>query len=368
MNSCTISKVPFLDLRVTDDAERQELLDAVDTVLRHGRIVLGPEVEQFEQRVASLCGRKYSVGINSGTDAIYLGLRSLGIGPGDEVITTALSWVATANAIALTGATPVFADILDDLTIDPASVARLVSSGTKAILPVHYTGKICRTEELLAITDQYAIPLIEDAAQAFGATRFGKPAGSFGTIACFSMNPMKVLAACGEAGAIVTDSADTVERLHALRYNGTVNREICLEPSLNGRLDTIQAAILLKRLDHITRVIGRRREIAAYYHKSLQGVVKCPHEESGCLDSWYTYTIQVEGRDELKAFLAERGIETKIQHPILMPHQSAYKRCRAETANAERLLTRILCIPCHEKLSDDDASCVTSSIRNFYGA
>ena len=368
MNRCNVRNVPFLDLRVTDDVERQELLTAVETVLRHGRMVLGPEVGQFEQVIAASCGRAHAVGVNSGTDALYLGLRSLGIGPGDEVITTSLSWVATANAIALTGATPVFADILGDLTIDPASVVRLFSSRIKAILPVHYTGKICHMEELLAIADQQGIPLIEDAAQAFGATQNGKPAGSFGTVACFSMNPMKVLAACGEAGAIVTDSSEIVERLRALRYNGAVNRETCLEPSHNGRLDTIQAAILLNRLGRFGYLINRRREIAKLYRTLLNGVVECPNEAAGCLDAWYTFTIKCKQRDELRTFLETTGIETKIQHPILMPQQPCYRgQCRSETSNAELLLSQILCIPCNEKMTDEDVAYVAAAINSFYG-
>ena len=166
-------KVPFLDLRLGDEA-RSELLNVIGRVLAHGRIVLGPEVQELEERVAEYCGRKYGIGVGSGTDALFLGMKSLGIGPGDEVITTSLSWIATSNAIALTGATPVFADICDDLNIDPESVRRLVSPKTKAILPVHFTGKVCRVDELAGIAAEYGLLLIEDAAQAFGATRNGR--------------------------------------------------------------------------------------------------------------------------------------------------------------------------------------------------
>ncbi len=219
-----LRRVAFLDLRVLDDDERAELMAAVETVFRHGRMLLGPEVQELEQRVAQRCGREYGIGVSSGTDALYLALRSLDIGPGAEVITTSLSWIATTNAIALTGATPVFADIRSDLNIDPASVQRLVTERTRAILPVHYTGKVCDMAALQQIADTHGLFIVEDASQAFDATWHGRRAGGFGVLGCISMNPMKVLAACGEAGMIVTDRADLRDRLESLRYNGTINK------------------------------------------------------------------------------------------------------------------------------------------------
>lgn len=360
-------KVPFLDLRIEDDGVRRDLLAAVDAVFRHGRFIMGPEVEELERQVAACCGRKYAVGVNSGTDALFLGLKSLGIGPGDEVITTALSWIATANAIALTGATLVFADIGDDLNIDPASVQKLITPRTKAIVPVHFTGKVCQMSALMQIADEHRLLLIEDAAQAFGASYHGRKAGSFGVIAGFSMNPMKVFAACGEAGMVVTDGEDIYNRLISLRYNGTVNREKCLEVSLNGRLDTLQAAILLKRLADVDGIIQKRREIAAWYSEQLAGVVGTPKEADGEWDVYYTYTIRAPRRDELKAFLEAKGIETKIQHPYLMPEQPAYRdTARGEFPNAQRLVKQVLCIPANEKLTRADVNYVAGCIQEFY--
>lgn len=360
-------RVPFLDLRITDDKERQELLEAMNIVFQHGRIVLGPEVNELEGMIASRCCRKYAVGVNSGTDALFLGLKSLGIGPGDEVITTALSWIATANSIALTGATPVFADIGDDLNIDPDSIRRLITPHTKAVMPVHYTGKICRMPKLMKIAKEHNLFIIEDAAQAFDARYDGRRAGSFGDIACFSMNPMKVLAACGEAGMILTDREDIYNKLLALRYNGTVNREVCIDVSLNGRIDTLQAAILLKRLKYVEQIIQKRREIASWYSEQLVGIVEFPKETEGEFDVYYTYTIRADKRDELKQYLEDNGIETKIQHPYLMPQQPAYRdKARGEYQNALRLVKHILCIPIHEKLIRDDVDYVVSRIFNFY--
>jgi dTDP-4-amino-4,6-dideoxygalactose transaminase len=220
---------------------------------------------------------------------------------------------------------------------------------------------------LMQIADKHGLLVIEDASQAFGASLHGRNAGSFGAVACFSMNPMKVFAACGEAGMVVTDHQDIYDRLVALRYNGTVNREVCIEPSLNGRLDTLQAAILLRRLADVDRIIRRRREIAAWYDEQLAGIVETPREAQGEWDVYYTYTIRASQRDELKTFLEGQGIETKIQHPILMPDQPAYRnKANGEWSNARRLVQRILCIPAHEKLTRADVNYVAACIREFY--
>ena len=360
-------KIRFLDLRVTDDIERKDLLTAVETVLRHGQLVMGPEVIELETRVAEMCDRNFGIGVGSGTDALFLGLKSLDIGPGDEVITTSLSWIATANAIALTGATAVFADIRDDLNIDPASVKQLVTSKTRAIVPVHFTGKVCDMSSLTLVAQDHNLLVIEDAAQSFGASYRGRKAGSFGIISCFSMNPMKVFAACGEAGMILTDRADLRERLIALRYNGTINREECIMPSLNGRLDTLQAAILLRRLGQVHRIIEKRKRAADWYNKQLSDVVEIPKQDEGNSDVYYTYTIKADYRDNLKKYLEERGVETKIQHPYLMPLQKAYSVAnRAQYTNAQKLVKRILCLPVHEKLTKEDVDYVAVTIREFY--
>lgn len=358
-------RVPFLDLRLEDGA-RRDLLNVIDRVLAHGRIVLGPEVQELEERVAAYCGRRYGIGVGSGTDALFLGMKSLGIGPGDEVITTSLSWIATANAIALTGATPVFADIGDDLNIDPESVHRLVSSKTKAILPVHFTGKVCRMDELSAIADEHGLMLIEDAAQAFGATRNGRRVGSFGEIACFSMNQMKLFGTCGDAGMIVTDREDLRKKLVALRHNGMVDRTDCIEVSLNGRIDTIHAAVLLHRLPMVEGIISRRREIASLYDSRLAGLVEIPLQAEGENDIHFSYQIRTDRREELMAFLSARGIETQIQHPVLMPRQPAYRdNVRGEFANADRLVKRVLCLPNNEKLTNEDVDYVCVAVGDF---
>ena len=360
-------KIPFLDLTVKDSGLKQELLAAVDRVLSHGRIVLGPEVAQFEERIAQFSQQKYAVGVNSGTDALYIALRSLDVGPGDEVITTPMSWIATLNAIVLCGATPVFVDVREDLNINPDLIAAAITPKTKVILPVHYTGKLCDIARIMEIADQHQIVVIEDAAQSFGAHLNGAMAGSFGYVNCFSMNPMKVFSAYGEAGALVTSDEKLYQKLQSLRYAGTINREDCHYPSLNGRLDTIQAAMLLVNLEHLEHKIARRRANAKFYSQNLGESVICPTEEDGGFNVYYTYTIISERRDQLREHLESQGIETKIHHPILMPYHTAYQHLpKPEIPVAEHLVERILSIPSHENVTTEETDYVAQSIREFY--
>ncbi len=361
-------QVPFLDLRVHDEDERARLLGAMERMLTHGRMVMGPEIEAFESAVADYCGRQYGVSVGSGTDALFMGLRALEIGAGDEVITTALSWVATANAIAMTGATPVFADIRDDLNIDPASVERLITPRTRVLLVVNYTGRMAEMETLLDICEHHQLHLVEDGSQAFGALRNGKRCGSFGVLSAISHNPMKVFAATGEAGTVLCDDPALRERLVMLRYNGTVNRETCIEPSLNGRMDTLQAAVLLQRLQTFDALIARRREHAAYYHSRLAGCIDLPEEGADERQVYYTFTIRTERRDELERYLAECGIETKVQHRILMSEQPAYRPARGEYATAQQMARTILALPVHEKLSEAQRAHVADSVLAFFAA
>jgi dTDP-4-amino-4,6-dideoxygalactose transaminase len=362
-----IMKVKFLDLALRTDEEFEIINNSIKEVLRHGMLVMGPEMERFESEIAKYCGRKYAVGVGSGTDALYFSLRALDIGAGDEVITTSLSWIATANAIALTGATPVFADIQEDLNICPKSIEGLITSKTKAILFVNYTGRICDCDELIKISKKYKLKLVEDGSQSFGAEYNYKKSGSFGDITAFSHNPMKVFAACGEAGSILCDDNEIRNRLISLRYNGTINKEICVEPSINGRLDTIQAAVLLARLPLLPKLINRRRKIAEYYNSEISKYVKIPPEYTITRqDVYYTYTIKTKNRDNLKLYLEEKNIETKIQHPYLMSNQPAYNKNKSNNPMAEKIVSEILCIPIHEKLTDSMVNYVSETIKDFF--
>ena len=363
-----IVDVPFLDLRVTDAEEHRALLGAVDRVLEHGRIVNGPEVHELECAIAARCNRKYAIGVSSGTDALVVALRALNIHKGDEVIVPALSFVATANAVSLVGATPVFCDIGNDLNIQALEIADLITPNTKAIMPVHWAGRICAMDHIMMIAKKFNLKVIEDASQAFGAGHDNNPAGSKGDVACFSMNAMKTLAALGDAGMVVTDDKNVYEKLDYLRYQGVKNKEVCHSLSGNHRLDTIQAAMLLVRLARFNNLLETRRKIAHFYDDRLKGIVETPKQWGHEKLAYYTYTIQCDRRDKLKDTLAQKGIETKIQHPILMPEQPYYKQkgARGTWSHAKYLMTRVLCLPVHEKLTDKQCWHVVNSVAEFY--
>lgn len=367
ITSSAAVRVPFLDLRVTDNDERIEMLEALARVLHHGHILNGPEVAELEAAMAARCGQRYGIGVGSGTDALIIALRALGIGRGHEVIMPALSFVATANAVALVGAKPVFCDIGKDLNINPALIERLITPATKAIMPVHWAGRICDMPIINQIAEGHHLPVIEDASQAFGSSRGGNPAGSFGHIACFSMNPMKTLNALGEAGMIVTDNAALKERCERLRYHGMADKEYCVELSGNHRLDTLQAAFVLVRLKRHNENMRKRRELAHFYNKSLAGTVVCLGEDMNERMAYYTYTIATELRDDLKTHLERDGIESKIHHAVLMPHQQIYQtNTPGKWPCAERMMKRVLCLPLHEKMTMEQAGFVVDSVKRFH--
>jgi len=285
------------------------------------------------------------------------------------VFTTPLTCIATENAIYLCGATPVFVDIGPDLNINADLIDEAITPRTKIILPVHFTGKLCDMTKIVEIAERNNVILVEDAAQAFGASFNGRMAGSFGQINCFSMNSMKVLNSYGEAGAVVTNDEGLRDKMLSLRYAGTINAEDCHIPSLNGQIDTIQAAMLLVSLRYYEDKVDRRRKMADFYSQALGEVVSCPKEEPGYHDVYYTYTIVAERRDQLREFLASKGIETKIHHPILMPYHTAYRDIlpKPNIPMAEKQVARIVSIPSHENITLDEAEYVASSIREFYG-
>lgn len=367
MNQFMERKVPFLDLRVTNSEERAEILDAVAQVLDHGRIVLGPEVAMFERQIAEYCGRKYCIGVGTGTDALIIGLRALGIKAGDEVITTPLSWLASGSSILLNGATAVFCDIDETLNIDPETIEPLITSRTKAIMPVHFTGAVCQMDKIMAIAKRHKLLVIEDGSQAFGASFRGKPTGSFGDMACISLNAMKVLAGIGDAGIVLTDDTKIAERLDRLRHSGVVDRDYCVELSHNCRMDTVQAAVLLRRLQRLPALLERRRALAARYRETLGGLVDMPIETADFRHVYYTFPIRTSRRDQLKAYLEAAGIETKIQHPVLMNDQQAFQGLvYGESPIAAQLVKQILCLPVSEKVTDEQQDYVIACVKSFF--
>jgi dTDP-4-amino-4,6-dideoxygalactose transaminase len=361
------NKIPFMDLRISNTFEKEILSNTFQRLMNHGQYIMGKEVDNFEKKFATYCHRKYCIGVSSGTDAIFIALRSLGIGPGDEVITTSLSWIATANAISMTGANPVFCDIDNDLNINIESLKKMISEKTKAILPVHYTGRACNIDAISEISTKYRIPVVYDAAQSFGSTYNQKPIGMYGDLSCFSMNPMKTLGALGEAGCIFTDDKELYEYIKVLRYNGTINKDLCVTKGLNGRLDSLQAAFLVDRLALLNDKIDKIKSICAHYNYLLNDIVSIPKLDSSISSScYYSYTIQVENRDDLSKYLLKNGVETKVQHPILMCDQKPYLNSRSDKiTNAREIVNKILCLPANEKITKSEVEYISNLIVKF---
>ena len=334
-------------------------------MLLTGRILMGDSVSKLESKLSKFVKRKYCVAVGSGTDALILSLMSLNLKKKDEVITTSLSWISSTNSIVLAGATPVFADIDNDLNISIESIKKLITKNTKAILSVNFTGKMANMIELEKICRVQNIKLIEDASQSFGSSIGNRMSCSFGDISAVSHNPMKIFSAYGEAGSIFTNDKKIYLKLIALRYSGTYNKEFLLRPSINGRMDTIQAHVLFDKIDGLKKKIVARINNAKIYDKNISNSILKPkiyYKQN----IFYTYTIIIPNkRDQLKKYLEKKGIETKIQHPLLIPQQNYFKNYKKDIKNAKKIVNQILCIPIHEKLKQIELKYVYESINYF---
>lgn len=362
------SRVRFRDLSVDTD-ERVDMHAVLESIMQRGELIMGRAVEDFEATFARATARQHCVGVSNGTAALYLSLRALGVGPGDEVVTSPMSWVATGNAVLALGGTLVFADVSDDFNMQPELVEACLSERTKVVLPVHFYGRMARMDQIIEVARRHAIPVLEDAAQAFGASLHGRPAGSYGDAAAFSLNPMKPLAALGEAGAIVTNDLAISEKIRSLRYLGTQDRETCVDPSLNFKIDTLQAAFLSHRMKRVSHIIESRNRIAEAYSERLRDVVTVPPPVLDGVSAYFDYTIVCQDRDRLEQALLAEGIEVKVRHRLLLTQQPGYpKTAGPPVPNAERLAAGILSLPIHEKLTADDVTIVVDAVRRFYGA
>lgn len=364
-----IENIPFIDLAQQHRYLKNELLSAVDKVLDHGQFILGPEVKSFERCFADFCGVTYAVGVDNGTSALILTLRALGIGDGDEVITVPNSFLATASCITAVGAKPVFVDVRGDLNIDPSKIECAITERTKAIIPVHLTGRPAEMGQITAIANKYGVYVIEDSAQASGAKYFGQKTGSFGIAGCFSLHPLKVLSAVGDAGIITTNDSGLYERLLILRNHGLRSRDECEVWSINSRLDTIQAAMLLVKMRYFDKWIEVRRAIAAYYREQLREYAAVPEEMPHEFSVYQTFIIQAERRDELQKYLLARHIETKVHYPIPLHLQEAAEGLGYATGAfpvTENLAETILSLPIYPELTQIQIERVISAIREFY--
>ena len=366
-----IREIPYVDIGLQHRLISKELLSEIEKVINHGQFVLGQEVETFEQKLADLCEVKFSVGVNSGTDALFLALQVLGIGPGDEVITAPNSFVSTASAIKLSGAIPKFVDVDKSYNIDTNQIEKQITNKTKAIIPVHLTGRPANMSPIIELSEKYNISVIEDAAQAIMAKYNNKPVGSIGHIGCFSFHPLKTLNACGDAGAITTNNKLIYEKLLTLRNLGLKNRNNCEYWSINSRLDSIQASILNVKIKFIKEWTYGRRKNAGIYNKSFSNMneIILPPENENNYSVYHTYVIQVEKRDELKQYLNEHGIGTAIHYPIpihlqKVANELGYKE--GSFPNAEKQSKNIISLPIYPELKNDDLTYIIQTIKRFY--
>ena len=362
-------KYSYLDHQFSDI---EPYLDQIRKVVRTGQFTLGPEVAEFEKHAAQACGATHAIGVGNGTDALILALKALGIGVGDEVITTSNTFVATVGAVAMVGARPVMVDVGSDYLIDPGLIERAITKKTKAIIPVHLTGYPCDMDPILNIAHRHSLHVVEDAAQAIQAEYKGKKAGSFGIAAEFSMHPLKNLNIWGDGGFITTSDDALAEKLRLWRNHGMKTRDEITFFAHNSRLDTIQASLALKLLKELPKITQVRQAHAALYDKELSELapnVLVPPRRANAKGVYHTYIVQVEQRAELMAYLAQKSIETKIHYPIPIHLQEAAKYLgyrKGDLPETDKQADSILTLPNHQHLSDEQVIYVASAIKEFY--
>ena len=364
--------IPYVNLAAQGRDQLEDLQRIFGEVVLRGSFVgTDEELAGLERRIAEYCGTTEAVALNSGTDALMLAMLVGGIGRGDEVITPPNSFVASTAAIVHLGATPVFADVLPDQNIDPERIERAITPRTKAIMPVHLTGRLCRMDEIMELANRHGLIVIEDAAQSIGSMHRGRMSGSIGHFGCFSAHPLKNLNALGDGGFVTTNDKDAALRMRRLRAHGMVDRQTVEEWGLVSRMDALQAAILNYRLDKLPDVIARRRANAAHYQGLLRHeqiyVPPCRNDE---FNTFHTFVVQVDRRDELQAYLKDRGIKTAIHYPVpihLQPAAHALGHKKGDFPITERQAERILTLPVNQYMSQGDVEIVAGEVLTFLG-
>jgi len=363
--------VPYTDFPAQNAGVRDELRGAFDDVLDSGHYIQGPNVAAFEREFADFCEAPYATGVANGTCSLHLVLRSMGVGPGDEVITAPNSFFASAAAISLVGATIVFADVNEDSNIDPDAIEAAITDRTRAIMPVHLTGRPVDMVRIQAIADVHGLGILEDAAQAVGSSFRGQKVGSWGTAASFSLHPLKSLHAFGDAG-IVTARDERIISDVALRKNhGLVDRGTCAEWSFNCRLDEVQAALLRVQLRNVDAKIAERRRLAHRYNELLRDYVVVPEEREGEVHTYQTYLIQAGDRDALQAHLRANGVEAIVHYatPLhLQPAAADLGYGPGSFPVTERLSDSILSLPLFPGMTVEQQDRVVAEIAAFYDA
>lgn len=364
--------VPYLDLQAQLQPLRAELTAAFERTLDHCSFCLGPDVAQFEKDFASFIGTDHCVGVNSGTSALHLALLVLNIGPGDEVITTPFTFVATSWAISYVGAKPVYVDI-DDATfnIDPAKIKAAITPRTKAIMPVHLYGHACDLDPILAVAKEHNLPVVEDTAQAHGATYKGRTVGSFGVMSCFSFYPGKNLGACGEGGALNTNDEALAKRAEALRNHGSTVRYYHDEVGYNYRMEGIQGAALAIKLKHLADWTKGRQRVARRYHELLADTpLQLPREANWTESAYHLYVVRHPKRDDLMKYLQDHKVGCALHYPLPLHLQKCYASLGHKEGDfpvAEKAGRECLSLPIYPEMPDAHIERVSEVIHEYFG-
>ena len=367
-------KVPFFDYTELYKTDYPIYKESLQSVIERADFILRGDLEEFEHNMASFMGAKYCVGVANGTDAIWLGLRAAGIGPGDEVIIPAHTYIATADAVWAVGATPVVVDIADDHMISVVAAESAITNKTKAIIAVNLNGRAARLDLLLDLCTRKAIHLFEDNAQGLGATIGGKSAGTFGAFGSLSFYPAKILGGLGDGGAVVTDSEEMMKKIKLLRSHGRDENNVVVEWGFNSRLDNLQAAILDAKLKVLSENIASRRRAAQIYFEELSEVseIQLPQHVAGThehFDSYQNYEIEATNRNDLKNYLSENGVGTLVQWGGSGVHQFGLEGMRCEdVSNANRIIQKMLMLPMSQYLNETQVRFVATHVKNFYAA
>lgn len=368
--------VPLFELRTQTSRLRGELLEAIGSVLKSGQFILGSTVEEFERELAARLGARHVIGVGSGTDALELSLQALGAGPGDEVVTTPFTFFATAGTIARLGAKPVFVDIeRDSFLMDPEKLEGAIGPRTRVALPVHLFGICADMDRIGEVCRKHGVPILEDAAQAIGATCKGRSAGTMGALGALSFFPTKNLGSLGDAGAVLTNDAQLAERVRALRVHGARRSYVHDEIGTNARLDAVQAAALMVKLRHLDEWNDARRANASRYAQAFAAagftkILKLPGELPGRTHVYHQYVIRAPERDELRKFLDSRGIGTGVYYPLPLHLQPCFDYLGYKEGafpESEGAAREVLALPIYPEITPAQQEEVVSAIEYFYG-
>lgn len=356
--------IEFIDLKAQQARIKDKIDAGIQRVLAHGQYILGPEVAELEEKLADFVGAKYCISVANGTDALQIAQMALGIGPGDEVITPGFTYIATAETVALLGAKPVYVDV-DPRTynLDPALLEAAITPRTKAIIPVSLYGQCADFDAINAIAARHGIPVIEDAAQSFGASYKGRRSCNLSTIACTSFFPSKPLGCYGDGGAIFTSDDELAKVLRQIARHGQDRRYHHIRIGINSRLDTLQAAILLYKLEIFTDEVEKRQQVAAWYAQQLAAVgIAAPIIAANNISVWAQYTIQAESRDFLQAKLQEHGIPTAVHYPIPLNKQPAVADSSVSLPVGDAIAEKVMSLPFHPYMTETDVLRVVKAV------